>query len=267
MFVLVLECHFSANMKSKAFLLLLMTQVSLSQLTQARKIDFESASIENYSFFTLLDAVHDSNDPRVGKWHSRKCVGSIIDIQWVVTGRSCVDDVICMKLYMGIDDFSQKENAVVRTVSKIFYPEAKEGGLLYEMALVKLDAPLIFSKAINAVSLPKRDEEKEYLNKTVELLGFNDHLNKLKITLYEYKECVKKARLMFDEGDRYTCSWYEGHYVRDRGAPVVVKKGDGTNVIISLISTGPSGSGRKEMFLLETISPYLEWVKNITSNN
>lgn len=86
-----------------------------------------------------------------------ECSGSIISSTWVMTTASCYnvnEDTDTYRLRFGGVDL---DNAEIEQFSNQFIPFPTDAGLFnYNVALIQLSTPLVFSSTISAISLPSR---------------------------------------------------------------------------------------------------------------
>jgi len=226
-----------------------------------------------------------------GHW----CGGSVLRVNSkdesdiIVTAAHCVDTGKIKKIHLGAHYRSKlvKDEVAVTPVHYIVHPKIYPIGYP-DIAIVKLERPIRFSKAIQPVCLPgKNDDKPAGTNLTVAGWGFMEDMN--------YSEILRKVDVPLIDSEACQISYKNCAYIcpqqiypkamlcaggkegkdachQDSGGPLYFKEDRG-NVMYGVVSFGPRCKDHKTPGhppgVYVRVSTYVDWIqeqiRNLTS--
>lgn len=211
---------------------------------------------------------------------THRCGGALINEKWIATAGHCVDDLLTsqIRIRVGEYDFSSvqepfpfAERGVAR---KVVHPKYNFYTYEYDLALVRLDAPLEFAPHIAPICLPGSDDLLIGENATVTGWGRLSDGGTLPSVLQEVTVPIlsnEKCKSMFlragrheffpdifmcagfDDGGRDACQG-------DSGGPLQVRGKDGRFFLAGIISWGIGCAEANLPGVCTRISKFVPWI-------
>jgi len=214
------------------------------------------------------------------------CGAVLLNHHWVATAAHCVYKKKIAKLVVVLGDYDNRQEKVdpgqiIKAVSEVrIHPAYLNRNYDNDLALLRLDTPVAFTKYILPICLPDKDlkitGKKGYISgwgKTFEDGPSPELLNQVDVPILSNSECNNMFKLAaLDEHvseDIWVCAGYrEGGKDAckgDSGGPLSVADGDGDNTIWSLggiISWGPYSCGEKYRPGVYTrVANFVTWIR------
>jgi len=221
-----------------------------------------------------------------GSVTAHHCGAVLLNHHWVATAAHCVYKKKMAKLGVVLGDYSNKQEDVdagqiMRDVAEIrIHPAYLNKNYDNDLALLRLDTPVVYSKYIIPICLPTKDLQ--IIGKRGYVTGWGriydggpepSLLNQVDVPILSNSECNNLFKLAaLDEHvseDIWVCAGYrEGGKDAcdgDSGGPLSVADGEGADTVWSLggiISWGPNSCGEKYRPGVYTRVPnFVPWIK------
>ncbi|XP_055952940.1 uncharacterized protein LOC129988691 [Argiope bruennichi] len=169
----------------------------------------------------------------------------------------------------------------VRRVAQIFlHPNYEDKGFINDIALLRLDRPVLFSDYLRPVCLPTAEEDPGlWHGRQCSVVGwgklyeightFPDSLQEVRLPVISTEECRKRILFltMYHITDNMFCAGYErggrDACLGDSGGPLMCQREDGRWILLGVTSNG-DGCGRPGRPGVYTkVANYLDWIHKI----
>ncbi|XP_063826647.1 serine proteinase stubble isoform X1 [Ostrinia nubilalis] len=211
---------------------------------------------------------------------THRCGGAIINEGWIATAGHCVDDLLTSQIRIRVGEYdfssvSEQYPFVERGVArKAVHPKYNFFTYEYDLALVKLEAPVQFAPHISPICLPATDDLLVGENATVTGWGRLSEGGVLPSILQEVQVPIvsnERCKSMFLRAGRhefipdiFLCAGHErgGHdsCQGDSGGPLQVKGKDQRYFLAGIISWG-IGCGEANLpGVCTRISKFVPWI-------
>lgn len=211
---------------------------------------------------------------------THRCGGALLNENWIATAGHCVDDLLTsqIRIRVGEYDFSSDQEPypfVERAVArKIVHPKYNFFTYEYDLAMVRLEAPVKYTPHIVPICLPGSDDLLIGENATVTGWGRLSEGGTLPSVLQEVSVPIvsnDKCKSMFlragrheyipdifmcagfDDGGRDSCQG-------DSGGPLQVKGRDGRYFLAGIISWGIGCAEANLPGVCTRISKFVPWI-------
>ncbi|XP_062562016.1 serine proteinase stubble [Armigeres subalbatus] len=211
---------------------------------------------------------------------THRCGGAVINDNWIATAGHCVDDLLTsqIRIRVGEYDFSHvqeqlpyTERAVAR---KVVHPKYNFFTYEFDLALVKLEQPLVFAPHISPICLPATDDLLIGENATVTGWGRLSEGGTLPSVLQEVSVPIvsnDRCKSMFLRAGRhefipdiFLCAGHEtggqDSCQGDSGGPLQVKAKDGHYFLAGIISWGIGCAEANLPGVCTRISKFVPWI-------
>nr|XP_029718824.1 serine proteinase stubble-like isoform X2 [Aedes albopictus] len=211
---------------------------------------------------------------------THRCGGAVINDNWIATAGHCVDDLLTsqIRIRVGEYDFSHvqeqlpyTERAVAR---KVVHPKYNFFTYEFDLALVKLEQPLVFAPHISPICLPATDDLLIGENATVTGWGRLSEGGTLPSVLQEVSVPIvsnDRCKSMFLRAGRhefipdiFLCAGHEtggqDSCQGDSGGPLQVKGKDGHYFLAGIISWGIGCAEANLPGVCTRISKFVPWI-------
>ncbi|XP_075975437.1 serine proteinase stubble isoform X1 [Anticarsia gemmatalis] len=211
---------------------------------------------------------------------THRCGGAIINEGWIATAGHCVDDLLTSQIRIRVGEYdfssvSEEYPFVERGVArKAVHPKYNYYTYEYDLALVKLESPVVFAPHISPICLPATDDLLVGENATVTGWGRLSEGGVLPSILQEVQVPIvsnERCKSMFLRAGRhefipdiFLCAGHErgGHdsCQGDSGGPLQVKGKDSRYFLAGIISWG-IGCGEANLpGVCTRISKFVPWI-------
>ncbi|XP_045499118.1 serine proteinase stubble-like [Colias croceus] len=211
---------------------------------------------------------------------THRCGGAIINEGWIATAGHCVDDLLTSAIRIRVGEFdfssvSEQYPYVERGVArKAVHPKYNFFTYEYDLALVKLDAPVQFAPHIAPICLPATDDL--LVGETATVTGWGrlseggvlpSILQEVQVPIVSNERCksmfLRAGRHEFIP-DIFLCAGHEGgghdSCQGDSGGPLQVKGKDQRYFLAGIISWG-IGCGEANLpGVCTRISKFVPWI-------
>ncbi|XP_054262250.1 serine proteinase stubble-like isoform X2 [Macrosteles quadrilineatus] len=211
---------------------------------------------------------------------THRCGGALLNEQWIATAGHCVDDLLAsqIRIRVGEYDFSSTiepyphmERGVAK---KVVHPNYNFFTYEYDLALVRLDAPLEFAPHVSPICLPGSDDLLIGEPATVTGWGRLSEGGTLPSVLQEVTVPIvsnEKCKSMFLRAGRhefipeiFMCAGYDNggrdSCQGDSGGPLQVKGKDGRYFLAGIISWGIGCAEANLPGVCTRISKFVPWI-------
>ncbi|XP_055549758.1 serine proteinase stubble isoform X1 [Wyeomyia smithii] len=211
---------------------------------------------------------------------THRCGGAVINDNWIVTAGHCVDDLLTsqIRIRVGEYDFSHVQEQLPYTeravAKKVVHPKYNFFTYEFDLALVKLEQPLIFAPHISPICLPGTDDLLIGENATVTGWGRLSEGGTLPSVLQEVSVPIvsnDRCKTMFLRAGRhefipdiFLCAGHEtggqDSCQGDSGGPLQVKGKDGHYFLAGIISWGIGCAEANLPGVCTRISKFVPWI-------
>ncbi|KAL7307282.1 hypothetical protein TKK_0000477 [Trichogramma kaykai] len=235
------------------------------QLT--RIINGTNALIEDYPYQISL---------QYGPEHM--CGGSIIDNYWILTAGHCVDVPSPDQMYVRAGTSYVKEGGSIHRVAKVIrhpeYTVNEYGNPVDDIALIKLENPIVYDKKRRAIKLYKKNE-KTRVGAMASLTGWGVtmefqtpfQLQSVKLPIIDSAVCNEAYRELGGLPHKQICAGYLGVGGKDScqgdsGGPLVIGKR-----LAGIISWGLDCAQPDYPGAYTEIAAYRDWIAESMNSN
>ncbi|XP_077286920.1 serine proteinase stubble [Arctopsyche grandis] len=211
---------------------------------------------------------------------THRCGGALLNHDWIATAGHCVDDLLLsqIRIRVGEYDFSnvQEDYPFVErgAARKAVHPKYNFFTYEYDLALVRLEAPVDFAPHISPVCLPASDDLLVGENATVTGWGRLSEGGSLPSVLQEVQVPIvsnDRCKSMFLRAGRhefipeiFLCAGHErggqDSCQGDSGGPLQVKGSDGRYFLAGIISWGIGCAEANLPGVCTRISKFVPWI-------
>ncbi|XP_014253934.1 serine proteinase stubble [Cimex lectularius] len=216
---------------------------------------------------------------------THRCGGAILNENWIATAGHCVDDLLLsqIRIRVGEFDFSStlepfpfQEKGAAR---KVVHPKYNFFTYEYDLAMVKVDGPIVFQAHVGPICLPGSDDLLIGENATVTGWGrlsdggtLPSVLQQATVPIISNEQCknlfLRAGRHEFFP-DIFMCAGFErggkDACQGDSGGPLQVKGKDGRFFLAGIISWG-IGCGEENLpGVCTRISKFVPWILSIVT--
>ncbi|XP_058055910.1 serine proteinase stubble [Anopheles bellator] len=211
---------------------------------------------------------------------THRCGGAVINDNWIATAGHCVDDLLTsqIRIRVGEYDFSHVQEQlpyIERGVArKVVHPKYNFFTYEFDLALVKLEQPLVFAPHISPICLPATDDLLIGENATVTGWGRLSEGGTLPSVLQEVSVPIvsnDRCKSMFLRAGRhefipdiFLCAGHDtggqDSCQGDSGGPLQVKGKDGHYFLAGIISWGIGCAEANLPGVCTRISKFVPWI-------
>uniref|UniRef100_A0A1A9WE67 Peptidase S1 domain-containing protein n=1 Tax=Glossina brevipalpis TaxID=37001 RepID=A0A1A9WE67_9MUSC len=204
--------------------------------------------------------------------HFQFCGGTVINDRYVMTAAHCITSKKSISIRLLQLDKNSRQEGVIRKISSIQVHRAfNEITLQHDIALLKLETPLLFKNQLRPICLPSSlDQNFDFRQGIVAGWGLNsedglpsDYLQEVTVPIITntqcrsttYKEMIVETMLCagYPKGGKDACQG-------DSGGPLIVR--DGTTVfrLAGIVSYGFGCAAPHTPGVYTRVSKYLDWI-------
>ncbi|KAL7639031.1 UNVERIFIED_CONTAM: hypothetical protein RMT77_010565 [Armadillidium vulgare] len=239
-----------------------------------RIVNGSEASLHEYPWQVVL---------RDKSSHRQYCGGTLICNKYVLTASHCVDGESSNEIVVSLGDHnkiqnSETEKTVHRNIVKIIMHENYNKQTVdNDIALLQLDQPIEFNKAISPVCLPFGLKDTSISGKIGVVTGWgaiilggqsSEVLNELITTLMTTEECRSGSKYGNSITNNMICAYNDGKgdsCQGDSGGPLTMVDEEGRVNLVGVVSWGNGCSLVGYPGVYTKVTNYLNWVKEKVS--
>ncbi|XP_064482596.1 prostasin-like [Ornithodoros turicata] len=209
------------------------------------------------------------------------CAASVIDEAWVVTAAHCADlDLGSYYLLFGKEELLPFEKTQqMRAINKIrIHPNYSLKTMEYDVALMRLSEPLIFTDYIAPVCLPEVHEDYTNLTCTATGWGYMEKdksparlLQKVDLPIWSNKDCAAIHEHYKNVSDATLCAGYRGGgrsiCYGDSGGPLVCRRTNAGWVLIGISSWVDICAAPNQPAVFVRVTSVVNWVLSTTRDH
>ncbi|GFY40656.1 prostasin [Trichonephila inaurata madagascariensis] len=216
-----------------------------------------------------------------------QCGAVLISDTWLISAAHCFYStqsahwVARLGLLRRGTELSAPSEQVRRVVEIFLHPEYEDKGFINDIALLRMDKPVLFSDYLRPVCLPTAQEDAGlWHGHHCSVVGwgklyeightFPDSLQEVRLPVISTEECRKRILFltMYHITDNMFCAGYErggrDACLGDSGGPLMCQREDGRWLVLGVTSNG-DGCGRpKRPGVYTKVANYLAWIKQVT---
>lgn len=218
----------------------------------------------------------------LGPWQ-RVCGGSILAKRWVLTSAKChkwlgSEMIDFPRVVVGVDRIHIWENEsfiydIEKFIANPYFQQTNRN--FYDIALIRLKQPIIFSSTVQPISLPGEEEDKDY--DVGLILGFGhttpsewigpNHLRGTNVKIIRGIQCENALAQSYNLRIELCGQWTagEGPCTYDTGGALANIREDGDFVAIGIITELQGVCGTKQIIRYTRVGAMLDWIIDVVS--
>lgn len=243
-------------------------------------INGDTAAPGQFPFYALVKLVYDNG-------RNGFCGGTLINDQWILTAAHCIDNnrddgiaVEYFDVHLGVWNSTNNDEegrVVLSTIQSFPHPDYSEKFVENDIALLKLDEPIVFSETIKPIDLTQRASLNPGTDVTA--IGFgrrhNDdtsisqYLQYTQLAIISIEECTKTYEFVKDRDD-VVCTIGENNKAickGDSGGPLVVIENGIPALVGSVSFAHPSGCEHGLPTAFSNTYHFLPWIQQTIASN
>lgn len=215
-----------------------------------------------------------------GFFYQHRCGATLISKKWVLTAAHCMKNMNIASTYVmaGFLAVNKRDTAQIKKIER-FISHPRFDPSLYEqdIALLKLDSPVVYSSLVLPACLPVPQPTSSYTSKIATLTGWgrvwdngplSDQLHEINLPVISNSECMdwytKAGSRQYIPENTFLCAGYEEGGMDacsgDSGGPLVSFRGDQRAEIIGIVSWGLGCGAEGKPGVYTRVTEFLDWV-------